>query len=102
MMAICGWLFVTSVVDRAENTIFHILYDLVQKRHSFVSTIDHITAIAQAIVTLILRQDAWNTVLGNMSHVQVIRYASPSAAGTSSTVTEQLARTNFATFWILN
>jgi hypothetical protein len=37
------------------------------------STVDEVTANAHAIVTLGLHQDAWNTVLGNTRHVQVIR-----------------------------
>jgi hypothetical protein len=37
------------------------------------STIDQVTTNAYAIVMLVLRQDTWNTVLGNMRHVQVIR-----------------------------
>jgi hypothetical protein len=51
------------------------------------------------IVTLVLRQDAWNTVLGNMRHVQVPWLI---AAAISSTVWEQLAGTNVATSWILS
>jgi hypothetical protein len=39
----------------------------------FVRTIDQVTTNAHAIVTLVLYQDAWNPVLGNAGHVQVIR-----------------------------
>jgi hypothetical protein len=48
-------------------------YDPVEKRPIFVSTIDQVTANAHAIVTLVLCQDVWNTVLGNTRHVEVIR-----------------------------
>jgi hypothetical protein len=51
-------------------------YDPVEKRPIFVSTIDQVTANALAIVTMVLCQDAWNTVLGNTRRVQVIRQKS--------------------------
>jgi hypothetical protein len=35
--------------------------------------INQVTANAHAIVILVLHQDVWNIVLGNMRHVQVIR-----------------------------
>jgi hypothetical protein len=52
---------------------FFSCYNPVEKRPIFVSTIGHVTANAHVIVTLVLRQDAWNTVLGNTGYVQVIR-----------------------------
>jgi hypothetical protein len=56
-------------VERTENTCFISCYDPLEKRLTFVSTTDQVTASAHVI----LRQDSWNTVLGNMRHVQVIR-----------------------------
>jgi hypothetical protein len=38
-----------------------------------LAAIDQVTANAHAIVTLVLPPDAWNTVLGNKTHVQVTR-----------------------------
>jgi hypothetical protein len=48
-------------------------YDPVEKRPISVSTVDQVTANAHAIVTLVLRQDAWNSLLGNTWYVQDIR-----------------------------
>jgi hypothetical protein len=64
MMAISWWPIVASVT---ANTMFRLLSPV------FVSTIDQTTANAHAIVTMVLRQDAWNTVLSNTRHVSVIR-----------------------------
>jgi hypothetical protein len=72
MMAIFRWPIVTSVADCTETACFISCRDPVEKRLIFVSTINQVTANAHAIVTLVLCQDAWNTVLGNMKHVQVI------------------------------
>jgi hypothetical protein len=108
MIEISRWPIVSSVVNRTENTISISCYDPVEVRPIFVRTIDQVTANAHAIVTLVFRQDAWNTVLGNARHVQVVRQnfmastmgLNPAVATTSSTVWERLARTNFVTSWI--
>jgi hypothetical protein len=47
-------------------------YNLVDKRPTFVSTIDQVTTSAHAF-KLVFRQEAWNAVLDNMRHVQIIR-----------------------------
>jgi hypothetical protein len=49
-------------------------YDLVEKRPIFVRTVNQVTAGAHVIVTLALCQDTWNTMLGIIGHVQVIRH----------------------------
>jgi hypothetical protein len=48
-------------------------YDPVENCPIFVSTMSHVTASAHAVVTLVLCQYPWSTVLGNTRHVQVIR-----------------------------
>jgi hypothetical protein len=67
---------------------------------------DQVTANAYAIM-LVLHQDAWNPVLGNTRHVQVISrilwqvpWLIPAAAVLSA-ILEWLVRTNVATSWIL-
>jgi hypothetical protein len=73
MMAISRWLIVASAADCTKTPCFLSCNDLVEKHPIFVRTTDQVTANAQAIVTLVLSQDVWNTVLGNTRHVQVIR-----------------------------
>ncbi|KAJ4448169.1 DnaJ sub C member 13, partial [Periplaneta americana] len=43
-------------------------YYPVEKRRIIVSTTDEVTTNRHAIITLILRQDSWHTVLGNTRH----------------------------------
>jgi hypothetical protein len=63
MMAISRWPIISSVADRTGNIVVRLLFDLVEKRPIFVGTIISApSASAQAIATLILRQDEWNYV----------------------------------------
>ena len=48
------------------------MIDPVEKRRIVVSTTDHVTTSRHAIITLVLRQDEWHTVLGYTRYVQVI------------------------------
>ena len=55
-----------------ETPRFASSYDPVEKRRMIVRTIDQVTTNHHAIITLILRQDAWHIMLDNKRHVQVI------------------------------
>jgi hypothetical protein len=80
MIVICRWPIVVSIWKIIQKTpCFISCYDLIQKCPIFVSTIDQVTSGAHAIITLVLRQDARNTVVGNTRHVQVIFVASTMA-----------------------
>jgi hypothetical protein len=56
-----------------QTTPCFLCYDPVENCPIFVSIIDQVTSNAHATVTLVLRQNVWNTVLDNTRHVQVIR-----------------------------
>jgi hypothetical protein len=56
-----------------KTSCFVSSYDPIEKRPIIVSTIDQVTADAHAVVTLVSHKDAWNTVLGDMRHIQVIK-----------------------------
>jgi hypothetical protein len=73
MMAISRWPIVALVMNHTENTMFHFPYDPTEKHPIFVSITDQVTASAHVNIALVLKQGAWNTVLSNMRHVQVIR-----------------------------
>ena len=47
-------------------------HDPVEKRRINVSTTDQVTTHLHAIITLVLGQDAWHTVLGITRYVQII------------------------------
>jgi hypothetical protein len=70
-----GWLSLQLQIIQ-KTPCFISCYDPVEKYPIFVSTISQVTASAHSIVTLVLCQDPWNTVLGNTRHVQVIRQIS--------------------------
>jgi hypothetical protein len=75
-LAISRWLTVASIADLQKTPCLVSCYDPVAKRPVFVSTIDQVTASAQAIVTLVLCQYGRSTLLGNTRHVQVITHNS--------------------------
>ena len=79
-----------------------------EKGRIIVSTTDQVTTNRHSMITLVLRQAAWHTVLGNTPYVQDISQnfvartmADPYSAARSSTDWERLASTNFATSSIL-
>ena len=91
-----------------ETSFFISSYAPIEKRRIIVSTTDQVTTNRHAIITLVLRQDAWYTVLGNTRHVQVIGQnylyvpkLTPTAAARSSTDWERLAHINIETSSIL-
>ena len=86
--------------------MFRLQYDPVEKRR--ISTTDQVTTNRHAIITLVLRQAEWHTVLSNTRHIQAISrnfvactMDVPTAVARSSTDWDRLARTNIATSSVL-
>jgi hypothetical protein len=73
MMAICGWWTVASVADLTGNSVYLLLWwsswDTSYRCHQYPS----VQPSSRAIFKFVLRQDACNTLLGNIRYVQVTK-----------------------------